>query len=768
MKSSQLSLLLLLLPLLPLARSTPSVSTANPHRSRRRAQSSQAPPRLGALLNARRAPLSALSAPRHHYFLEFPLPDDDSVADGSANATTAGDPSVPRPRCEDGSAHGFLFRRGTNAHLNKLLVEFGGASERTAAPWGDWQARWRAGDNYVAAGGGALEMPSLRSCKGFSPGFVEAGADLVGLGGEDVPIFLRGLEDEGDDEDGGTERSDSNLEARKAWWEHLGGDGSDPRDWSYLFVPHCTPSSPSATDTNVRAVSDWITSNFEDAGGLDALVAVSGGGRIGGCPSNVSAESGLAAALFAKNVASSLDFGSTKSKALVVVDGATLWNAVGGGLGLEEAMREVLLPEGNIEVAWVASKKSESDDSVSSWVEDQVLKGMEGEFGNSFHVFRPPSPPVEDGTDQTDLLTCSLYAFPDESADDGFASFLDGIVEDMPWGNMGADHKKAIKSTEDYNTRLSFLSIFLILLGLYLSSWAVYMLVKRRREQRSEDSVTRSPHDLWFLALTNYPVIFLLCSVALPVILSLVVYAREGSGIYSLNLDFDSYLDIDTKEERVMMQYKTLLSYQMDSLEEEEQNCGLMYGGDSEVLEQKMRRALWDEEDAYEQEGHPWRDHQHDDPRHRKLQYGNPNGRTVITFFYQNRRGGNVFTPETIQSIRDFEEFLVSVPGFDDFCFRRGGKECYPIDSVVPYFYPGLGGKTGTTLVGDIEGVLRSLTGSKDIVAKMDKYYSKEVRWLPFCLHPLLVRNLFVNRFSSRHISLQPFVVRRTLGRMSR
>ena len=54
-----------------------------------------------------------------------------------------------------------------------------------------------------------------------------------------------------------------------------------------------------------------------------------------------------------------------------------------------------------------------------------------------------------------------------------------------------------------------------------------------------------SPHDLWFLAPTRFPAVFLLVSVTFPTVLSYVTYAREGCAL-SDNLDFDSYLDIDT------------------------------------------------------------------------------------------------------------------------------------------------------------------------------------------------------------------------------
>ena len=230
--------------------------------------------------------------------------------------------------------------------------------------------------------------------------------------------------------------------------------------------------------------------------------------------------------------------------------------------------------------------------------------------------------------------------------------------------------------------------------------------------------------------------------------MSYAAYAREGSSVYAVNLDFDSYLDINTKEERVAMQYKTLVGYQQEMLNEEEANCQLLYSSDydkgkeddSLIFGRKGReRALLfsKEEEKEEVKENVVR---RDDHHHRALQsYGKRNGRTVIRFFYQNRNGGTVFTPSVLESIREFEESLAnSVPAFQEFCYGPKQYECYPFDSFVPYFFPGRG--SNMPIVEDIDGVLRLLAGSKGVLAKMDKYFSKEVRYeklfqLLFCTH---------------------------------
>jgi len=202
-------------------------------------------------------------------------------------------------------------------------------------------------------------------------------------------------------------------------------------------------------------------------------------------------------------------------------------------------------------------------------------------------------------------------------------------------------------------------------------------------------------------------------SVAIPVVLSYLAYERDG---VSVNLDFDSYLDIDTKEERAAVQYNTLVEYQQKSLKEEEGHCKFLHSGNSSLYDPTRNRVLKD--DTNNNEVH----HHRGDYQHRRglQEYGKRNGRTVISFFYQNRNGGTVFTPDVLDSIRKFEEFLMTVPGFGDLCYGDG-EICYSFNSIAPYFYP-----DGENLVDDIDRVLKSFPGSKIALAKMDKYFSKQ------------------------------------------
>jgi len=691
--------------------------------------------------------------------------------------------------------------------VNKLLVEFEGTSSSRSGGGGvgvggtatsTSTTPWDALQLYASGEFGDSEIfPPLGSCMGISEGFLSLGASFMGFGdgsttsttttttnaileGVDVPIFLRGKDldtsssassataGDGDDTNGDSsstnlsqETNNRNFEdvqqqgkikSKVVWWEHLSGDYSNMHDWSYLFVPHCTPSDAATTAVNVKAVTKWVTSQYRTVpGGLDALVTVSGGGRIGGCsPSSYAAgfgedppvdytrrstpasmSSSITALTFAKDVSkamsSSSEVGGTASssssssssfKALVVMDGSALWNeknndiaSSSSGTSLDELVRETL-SSNNVDVAWVESTMWGENDAEGEFIREMASSSQT--VRNSFHVHRP-----SENFDATvsSSSSCPLYAFSDASADDAFSFFIRQVVKEMPWGSSSSSNSnnnefQNSQDLADESERLSFLSIFLILFGGYTACWAVYLSIKCFRQRRSKDAVTPSPHDLWFLALTKFPAVFLLVSVAIPVVLSYLAYERDG---VSVNLDFDSYLDIDTKEERTTVQYNTLVDYQQKSLKEEEGHCKFLYSGDPSVYDTEDR-ALKGETNSNEVQHHRG-DYQH----RRGLQdYGKRNGRTVISFFYQNRDGGTVFTPDVLDSIREFEDFLMTVPGFDDLCYGDG-EICYPLNSITPYFYP-----DGENLVDDIDSVLKSFPGSKIALAKMDKYFSKK------------------------------------------
>ena len=612
--------------------------------------------KLKRLLNAYHSPLTALTAPHTYYFLEFPISSSSEEFDN--NNININSNNNKQPRCNNGRQYSFLFRRGTNEHVNKLLVEFEGegSDNVTSTPWYAFQSA-----GYPADKNGTF-VPPLGTCTGLSQGFVTLGARLLGfdIGGVDIPIFLR------------TQTKTSTT----SWWEHLSGEYSSIHDWSYLFVPHCTPGNIHATNANIQSVSNWITTQFLSEGKkLDALITVSGGGgKFDGCPT---APNSTTPTVASHSVSFAMDVTmQTSSKALVLLDGTTK-NDV-----LQDVVKEAL--ESQVNVAWI------------DYEDDNFSQGMELFYPESFHIHR------QNAKDESETGECPRYAFSDTYSNDDFTNFLDTVVKKMPPQVATVKSEEDDANTANDDSRLSFLAIVVIVLGIYLTAWASYFLIKLHRQRQARKHAQEAvvlpptPHDLWFMALTKAPTLFLLISIAIPVILSYVAYAQNGNTV-SVNLDFESYLDIDTPEERVAMKYKTLLEYQKESLNVEEENCNLLYDN-------------LDEESSFNSQ------------RGRGLnEYTKRNGRPIVNFFYQNRNGGNIFTPSILKSIRQFELDIRGMPGFQDLCYSNDEGTCLPFDSIVSYFFP-----DGENLVDDIDSVLRSFSSSTKALAKMDRYFSED------------------------------------------
>ncbi|EJK68339.1 hypothetical protein THAOC_10488, partial [Thalassiosira oceanica] len=265
-----------------------------------------------------------------------------------------------------------------------------------------------------------------------------------------------------------------------------------------------------------------------------------------------------------------------------------------------------------------------------------------------------------------------------------FEDFVDYLRKKMSWSGQTGNAVNALSASDevsDENARLSFLAICLILLGVYMMSWILYSVLTlcngrcggefRKREFRKTTSVAGrdavgaadgedgfesnpsankpvepipTPHEVWLRALVNYPFLFLVIFTSIPVVLSYFAYVNNGYTI-SVNLDFDSYLDIDTKAERAARQFEELVDHQIDTLRNETRNCKALYRSsynNRRGLEEGVR-SLDEESNLYEKR----------------------NGRTMISFFYQNPEGGSVFTPEVLRSIHSFEDFVLNLPQFD-------------------------------------------------------------------------------------------------------
>jgi hypothetical protein len=292
-------------------------------------------------------------------------------------------------------------------------------------------------------------------------------------------------------------------------------------------------------------------------------------------------------------------------------------------------------------------------------------------------------------------------------------------------------------------TRLSFLSVVIIILSITALTWIVYYIRKyRRRRVNDNDNPNRppppSPTDLWFTALLYYPRIFLFLSILLPLSLSLVGFARSGYKL-NVNLEFDSYLEIQTELDSVAGNYAMAQAYEYQkevSLSDTTNNDN----GEADLCERTRKRRVQEKEfplsiqiEELEQPpelafSFPKEPDQHQ--HQRELIYEGAvsyfSSGQLISLIYQNRNGGTVFTPEVITSIRDFEQSILDFPGFRDVCFGFGGTggKCIPFDSLIPAFF--LGDEGRVLDKAHIDSVLQSFLGASQNLWKMDQYFGPD------------------------------------------
>jgi predicted RND superfamily exporter protein len=277
-------------------------------------------------------------------------------------------------------------------------------------------------------------------------------------------------------------------------------------------------------------------------------------------------------------------------------------------------------------------------------------------------------------------------------------------------------------------TRLSFLSIVIIILSIIALAWIVYYIRKYRR-RRVNDNPNRpppsSPTDLWFTALLHYPRVFLVLSILLPLSLSLVGFARSGYKI-NVNLDFESYLEIQTDLDSVAENYAKAQAYEY---QQELSLSNTTNNGEANLCERKRRvqekesqlPIQIEELELPPEEAFSFPEEQDQ----RKLLYDGAvsfasNGQ-FLSLIYQNRNGGSVFTPEVLTSIRDFEQSILDFPGFRDICFAFGSGRCLPFDSLTPAFFQEDEGRVLDQA--HIDSVLRSFLGQPQNLWKMDQYF---------------------------------------------
>lgn len=551
------------------------------------------------LLDANKVPLTALTAPGRFYFLEFPVKENGSELN---------------PICADGSPYSFAFRRGTDEHVSKFVIEFEGGHAcwddhpgsaccdsyggKRHVPWHDYMTYFR--DQVVMQ----KTLPELGTCRGIPSGFLAEGAEFVfsddsainKMTGGDLPIPLRDSEGEG-------------------WWQKLGGDHSDIRDWSYILLPHCSmdwhlghqqvpqkitgcgegdETSLNAVyhrgGTNVDAVTKWIQRQFPS--GLDALVTTSGG-KLGGCSKEwgPSAISSIGPALLAANLVTSTTDETSPSPSsnskLVVMEGSGIWDPrlptpevmsnrwntidLYSGGGIPETM-ETLIQSSTDETQfmWMASSQGEASDQETLWFIKQS-----NDHGDKFHLYEP---------EKAEFDWCPAYALP--SSDPGVTQFFSDVIKTMSWSSAPSNQSesKAPKlslssSIQRYNdseddetrARLTFLTIFIIVSIVAALAWFIYFIIKRKNT-RVGKKAPLSPSDLWFIALTEYPIAFFIVSLIIPITLSLLAFAQNDLRV---NMDFDSYLQVDTELENVKRNFNEAQQNQKASLEIEEANCSL-------------------------------------------------------------------------------------------------------------------------------------------------------------------------------------------------
>jgi hypothetical protein len=677
---------------------------------------------LNAYLSASNSVMDAM-LPNNFYFFEFPT--EEAYLSGA---------NLP-PMCADGSPYSFLFRRGSNEHYQKLMVELEGGpacwktngcgcdKHARNPPWHDYKQTYLLQESSA---GGEKALPWIGSCHGVVPAFVQELTPLLFRNSSssttttttDIPISIR-------------DNSNNN-----GWWEAL----KSQDDWSYLLLPHCSMdwhlgyqaqgrwSGCQMEDqpfdgpfweapvwqgeeriwhrggANMEAVLDWLTNQFSSSGaGLDALVTFSGG-RIGGCDDPESASS-IASALFATEAAKMLDV--EPSSMLVVLDGPSIqnenlpsnsvlesqWNpkALTQSSIMDDVKQVIANAPQAVEFAWIASEQANSNT-----VEKEMLIEMAQQKPGQFHVFIPQ------GFSKESLGSCPRFAFPDNGDDyTDFASFLQDVASDMSWKTSASQqHSNADLLPTANNSdvsRLSFLSIAVLMLGLLALAWLIYFGIKSYCTKHDLPPPP-SPKELWLNALTHYPFWFLVASVTLPVTLSLIAFARSGYMI-NVNLDFESYLDISSDLDIVANNYASAQQYQRDSSAEATDQCRAVAGdGNGRLLLGPAPGVFSMLPEGGEND--------------RKLE---DMAYAALTIIYQNRNGGNVFTREVLESIYDFEQSVRDFPDFTKYC-RLKDEECGPFNSVLSYLYP------DEELVDDIEQVLFAETKSSQV----DQYFSRD------------------------------------------
>lgn len=238
--------------------------------------------------------------------------------------------------------------------------------------------------------------------------------------------------------------------------------------------------------------------------------------------------------------------------------------------------------------------------------------------------------------------------------------------------------------------QLGFLSIFLILVGLFAWAWIIYfLLIKCRSNNKKHLAKPLSPTQLWMKTLTHYPRWFLFISVLIPVLLSIIGIIKSD-GTIQINLDFDTYLNIDSEVDSIATNFEAAQEYQ--------EKTANMVKSDKCDKDDGQRRELGDGglekyyKDFYLGQG------------------------DEIQFIYQNKNGGNVFEPQVLQDIYQFEQDIQNFYGYRQNCLLIA-KQCWPIESLAQRFFQ------NGQLVSNMDDVVKSFLRSPMDIWRNDQYF---------------------------------------------
>jgi hypothetical protein len=390
---------------------------------------------------------------------------------------------------------------------------------------------------------------------------------------------------------------------------------------------------------NRRAVMEWIVKASEPVGGIDALVTVAGGRPLEGgrqwCLSEQSSFSSIAPVLATAQAATEIpSSGGGIVETLTIQDGIGLFlppqDDIGGQLRRLPSRQEM-------ETSWniqddelfftTADSSSASDvqETTKKLIKDLVLSN-DLKNGHPHTVVWTASTNVADQVSWLDPLlaqglpvhvyqtqptggsasepstNCPRFAFPEPSI--SFAQFLTTQVAWNPISSSSSSSGTAAavssfsysaSASEDDDSgrqRLTFLSVVLIIVGVVGLIYIGYFALKHRRLSLGK-APPPSPVELWFTALTRYPGWFLFISLLIPIILSVTVFV-EQDGQINVNLDFDSYLEINTPLENTRRVYEYKQHQQWKSRDIEEDHCTYL-NSDSVANNPNNRRSLSDD-----------------------------------------------------------------------------------------------------------------------------------------------------------------------------